>query len=1297
MKAKIKILFLAANSGAEARGRVEEEAREIWNRLRAASNGKSVDFVTEWAVRIGDLQKVLLQHKPHVLHFSGRGSSTGGIMLAGDSGRPRPVNSKALAQLLRILKDEISVVVLNACYSRRQAVEFAEQFDYTIWMNSAVEDKSAITFSASFYQALGFGRTVSEAFELAKIQVRLEGKQGHAAPALMCRPGVDTLLPLVTPTEEAESASVVSAVGLDLVRRYAGRAREGLEPHILPRILRDVVHEKYLPAISRGVNEGIQRVIPIVGSAGYGKSTILGSIYDDLKDAETGWVALVRCNDLVLDGSNLSVEKFAVSLGEGVNGVARPVTEIASGLAAERGRGVLLIDTLDIVLNERLVPALRGALLQLLDGGTTVAFTCRGHEYRAFLEPARERLAGLVESIDRYEVPPFTTEEARKAAHGFTRSSPRISATGGGDSFAESLLKLSADNRSLLEIVRNPLLLAMLCDLFGEDGIVPHDLTVSRLYEQYWKEKITRSRKHGEGSPEAILKTRLCMSLSKAIFEASGERLREWASESDLRLRADQAYSAAFAELFSEGVFTKMSSGRVRFFHQTFLEYAVARWLATGAAEPQMKRLLGALRDSDAAYAQLHWWPIIRQLLTIADAGEFDQLLAMLDVRNLATFRAAVYAAASRDDPQALRSLLPHAFELGDAYQDVLRDAINATSAPMAEVAWEVAVSQLQRGTRRTAVKAATAAGALAARRGAVVGHRFAVALDVIRQRADAEGSSGGTGDEASNLLGWLLSALGSGGDRIDEVILRSLREYYPSFGETHRAAVVRLHLAEGVPAAEQSSLLKVSYVEPAPQRLKKEMTLLLEKLLPELVESGETIFGGSLVTALHAPLPAGWDKVQARAVGRHLRDRPEVLSRILSDLLEGDERRISRNQTAVDEALHHGAEKAVITALLDVPVSSVPPTRVGVVGSIIRAAAAALEPAQRELLMSWLAPLLRDNADKLIHALTAVSNDLPSTCGLIVQLVMKLPEGQRADCIRRVLRDTPEEAAVVIADGIEAELLSARPSPEAKRALAELYGVRSKESAESITKLVRLSLDDSVKAARAASNVIVRVVDKARDITASTILPLSKSRVVGVRHNWLGALSRMLDCGLAVEEQDIADACAALESEKAEPVLQSLCNLIVRWVRAEGRTGGIAGLAFGRFANHVLERGLKGDRTVRSLIVAHKVIAQREEAELRSHVASWVRTLLQSVDLQSVDDGESEMIDLLSAVARVDLTFLPALVDACPPLPIRNVRAVVSAIKRVEGPTSKLLDQILVSRWGTPEVKSLILHLRGL
>src|SRR5205085_6465380 len=237
------------------------------------------------------------------------------------------------------------------------------------------------------------------------------------------------------------------------------------------------------------------------------------------------------------------------------------------------------------------------------------------------------------------------------------------------------------------------------------------------------------------------------------------------------------------------------------------------------------------------------------------------------------------------------------------------------------------------------------------------------------------------------------------------------------------------------------------------------------------------------------------------------------------------------------------------------------------------------------------------------------------------------------------------------------------------------LYGVRVKYSPEALADLVRMSLDESTRVARAAAHVIVKIIEKAEGVSANSIIDLAKSRVVGVRLYWLEALSRMLKRGLAVEEQDIAAACTALEAETAEPVLQSMSDLIVRWVRGGGRVVGGVGVAYGRFANQVLARGLTGDHTIKSFIMAHKIIAQREEPELRQHVASWACTLLQTIDLQSVNDGESEMIDLLSAIARIDMTFLPALVDASPPLPMRNVRAVVSAIKRVEGLNSPLLD----------------------
>jgi hypothetical protein len=1289
---KIKILFLAANSADENRRRLEQEAREIRKRIRLGKYRDSFDLITQWAVRPRDLQEVLLEYQPHIVHFSGRGSQEQGIILEDDIGSPGPLGNAPLAEVFRILKDNIRLIVFNACYSKGQAQEFTNIIDYCIGMSSGIEDDAAISFSASFYQALAYARTVEEAFKLAELELRIEDKPDFKAPVFRARPGVDLSQPFLKFESEA------SASDLFTIERYAKRAREGLEPHILPRISRLVVREKYLPAILRGVAEGKQRVIPIIGPAGYGKSTILGDIYDELTKTDAAWVALVRCNDLIIDDSKISVENFALSLGEGMGRVSQSVAEIARSLTVEHGRGALLIDTLDIILNERLVPALRGVLLQLVDIHTTVVFTCRNYEYGAFLEPTSERLAGIVESIDRYQVPPFATGEIEEATLRFILNMPGMNLPDGGRSFARSILELSSDNRSLSEIIQNPLLLAMLCDLFGKDGHVPNNLTVSKLYEQYWEEKINRSRKFGHHSPEAMQKRKLCLEIAKAIFEMSGERLHEWMYESDLNLIANEVVSAAYAELLSEGVLKTQTSGKLHFFHQTFLEYAIARWLATRSGEKQKEQLLNFLGESEAVYEQLHWWPIIRQLLTIADTEEFDSLIGKLDISNLATFRTVAYAAASHSDASNIRKLLPQAFELGDEYQSILHNAIEVASGPLAEAAWEVTVNLVAQSAWRTAVNAAQTAGTLVARRGQILGSRISEALSAIEERMLNHKVHKADKDNTSSLVGWFLSAIFASVEHdISPRALRTLRDYYPHFSEAQRATVIRLHLFPGTSEDEQKALLEIVVAEPAPRRLKEELTTLLGRLLSTLIASSEPGFGRSLVEALHTQLPDGWDKIQSRAVGRHLIDKPEVLESILYDLFQGEQSHIFRNQITVIEALESGAALTVLTSLLNIPVAIIPARRIGIIASIVRPLALSIDPPGQEKLVEWLRPLLQAHPDKLMTAFVILCDDSTSVGPLLVQLMSRLPKRERAKYSRRILRDASEATISVVADELETQLLSALPDTSTEIALAELYRIRAKDSEQAISRLIELSLGESEKVARAASYNIVKAVEKIEGLDAQSILPLSTSRVVGVRLNWLEALMRMINRDFRFEGQDVVDAFAALKHETQEPVLQNMCNLTARWVRVSKHVPLAVGVAFENFAIRLLTCDIAGVGTMRALIITLKVIAQSEDSRLPPQISDVARILLQSVDLQKIDDGESETVDLLSAVARRDQAFLPAVFEDCSRLPLRNVRAVASAIKRVEGSASFLLNRMLLSDWCAPEVRNFILELRGI
>src|SRR5512135_2808283 len=171
---KIKILFLAANPTGTQPLQLDEEIRQITAKVRVAEYREFLELVSRWALRPDDLMQALLELRPHVVHFSGHGSSAQELILLDDRGNPKPVTKEALVHLFRTLTDNVRVVVLNACSTQPQAKALARIIDAVIGMSQPVGDEAAVVFAASFYRALGFGRTVKEAFELGKAALLLE-------------------------------------------------------------------------------------------------------------------------------------------------------------------------------------------------------------------------------------------------------------------------------------------------------------------------------------------------------------------------------------------------------------------------------------------------------------------------------------------------------------------------------------------------------------------------------------------------------------------------------------------------------------------------------------------------------------------------------------------------------------------------------------------------------------------------------------------------------------------------------------------------------------------------------------------------------------------------------------------------------------------------------------------------------------------------------------------------------------------------------------------------------------------
>lgn len=181
---KIKILFLAADPSDSSRLRLGQELRDIRERLQLSKLRDSFFLESRESVRPKDITQAIFDVEPHIVHFSGHGLSTGELCFEDMSGKTQPVQCEALSNLFELVAEQVSCVILNACYSENQAKAIAQHVAFVIGMNQAIGDKAAITFATGFYKALGAGRSYKQAYKFACVEIQLEGIKEHLTPVL---------------------------------------------------------------------------------------------------------------------------------------------------------------------------------------------------------------------------------------------------------------------------------------------------------------------------------------------------------------------------------------------------------------------------------------------------------------------------------------------------------------------------------------------------------------------------------------------------------------------------------------------------------------------------------------------------------------------------------------------------------------------------------------------------------------------------------------------------------------------------------------------------------------------------------------------------------------------------------------------------------------------------------------------------------------------------------------------------------------------------------------------------------
>lgn len=191
MTNKNRILVVSTNPWSTGRILVAEEVREIFERIQEGPHRDKFELHNHSAVKPIDLQRLLLMYEPQIVHFSGHGSKSHRFLLNGTYGRAQALDQQGLTDVFAVYNNHVRLVVLNACFTRAQARSISEVVDYSVGIARPIGDKASVAFAGAFYRALGFGKSITDAFKSAKAELALTKMPRSRGIELFVRKGVN--------------------------------------------------------------------------------------------------------------------------------------------------------------------------------------------------------------------------------------------------------------------------------------------------------------------------------------------------------------------------------------------------------------------------------------------------------------------------------------------------------------------------------------------------------------------------------------------------------------------------------------------------------------------------------------------------------------------------------------------------------------------------------------------------------------------------------------------------------------------------------------------------------------------------------------------------------------------------------------------------------------------------------------------------------------------------------------------------------------------------------------------------
>lgn len=577
------------------------------------------------------------------------------------------------------------------------------------------------------------------------------------------------------------------------------RNRESLRAiDVVDEVPREIVGLNIVPGL---LGQQDPTIIAVRGDAGAGKTVIAGQSHDAISQGNDVVSLLLPCQDL--DRLPDNADDFELQLGA-LTGYAGDLSELTT-LSVERGKTtVAVFDTIDVVLNEKTQKIIIGVFKKILSTGASVVFTCRHHDYGFWFRHAQNKF-GTAKAMTVADVEPLQSGEVKRIVSGFARTHEPDNVY--VNEFTERILDLADRRPAVNVIVTRPFLLIMLCQTYLRGGVIPPDLTTTRLCRAYEMAKISQSRKYGPRHAVSLQKRELWLDVAKELWHLSADKIALSLGEYWFKNKADE--QEALQDLLSEEILIRRSVDHpvISFQHQFLAEYSMAVHLRERAID-ELHDVLEELHESPML--RYFAWQVVRHAIAGAPTDDIVRsLIGKIDLNEVSGFHAVVRGVAEQIEGNFLIELSEYRQHHEAWFQ---YEVFHFIPDEKIDDALTVLAGMISQGADVTVRRAVAAAGRLLPRCRDKIWSNLPKVIEVVNAIADIrEGKAEAVpkdGGWVDQLLEALLAPVIGTGIALPDSVLTRCRDFLSGSSAIGFTSVIRAHLQEGVSVDQRRRLL---------------------------------------------------------------------------------------------------------------------------------------------------------------------------------------------------------------------------------------------------------------------------------------------------------------------------------------------------------------------------------------------------------------------------------------------------------------------------------------------------------